>query len=104
MDSKLRNMKKFQMTLHFEMDDEFMSLIPSHRVYINNLIEKSVIDQYVVSMETQRLWITMTAKSKKDAMNIIGQSPIYKYWDNIEVDELYVLDGQHYRWPGVQLN
>lgn len=97
-------MKKFQVTLHFEMDDEFMSLIPTHRVYINSLIEKAVIDQYVVSMETQRLWITMTAKSKSDVVTIIGQSPIYRYWDTIEVDELYVLDGQHYRWPTLQLN
>ncbi|MBL0133867.1 MAG: hypothetical protein IPP79_07600 [Chitinophagaceae bacterium] len=59
-------MKKFQATIHFEMDDDFMSLIPSHRVYINSLIEKGIIDQYVVSMETQRLWITMSGEDKAD--------------------------------------
>ena len=59
-------MKKFQATIGFEMDDEFMSLIPSHRTYINALIEKGVIDQYVVSMESQQVWITFTAESKLD--------------------------------------
>ena len=49
-------MKKFQATIHFEMDDEFMSHIPEHREYISSLIRKGAIDQYLVSMETQRVW------------------------------------------------
>ena len=48
---------KFQVTIHFEMDDEFMSLVPPHRVYINSLIDKGIIDYYSVSMETQRCWV-----------------------------------------------
>ena len=96
-------MKKFQATIGFEMDDEFMSLIPSHRTYINALIEKGVIDQYVVSMESQQVWITFTAESKLDVGNYLQKSPIHKYW-TYEIDELYVFDGQHYRLPNVQLN
>jgi hypothetical protein len=97
-------MKKFQVTIQFEMDDEFMSLIPSHRVYINSLIEKGTIDQYIVSMETQRVWITFTAVDKKDVDQRLRKSPIYKYWNNIEIDELFVVDGQHYRLPALQMN
>ena len=63
-------MKKFQVTIRFSMDDEFMSLIPPHRVYINSLIEKGTIDQYLVSMETQRLWITIAAETKKEVMHL----------------------------------
>lgn len=48
-------MKKYQATIHFEMDDDFMSLIPEHREYISSLIRTGVIDQYLVSMETQRV-------------------------------------------------
>jgi hypothetical protein len=96
-------MKKFQATIHFEMDDEFMSLVPSHRTYINSLIEKGVIDQYAVSMESQRVWITFTAENKKEIEGYLSQSPIHRYW-TYEIDELYVFDGQHYRLPHVELN
>ena len=97
-------MKKFQVTIHFEMDDDFMSLIPSHRVYINSLIEKGIIDQYLVSMETQRVWITFSANDKADVEQRLKKSPIYKYWATVEIDELFVIDGQHYRLPALQMN
>src|SRR5262245_1612688 len=97
-------MKKFQVTIQFEMDDDFMSLIPSHRVYINSLIEKGIIDQYLVTMETQRVWITFSADNKTDVEQRLKKSPIYKYWTSIEIDELFVIDGQHYRLPALQMN
>ncbi|HET9431385.1 MAG TPA: hypothetical protein VFO70_09415, partial [Chitinophagaceae bacterium] len=59
-------MKKFQVTIQFEMDEEFMSLVPPHRTYINYLINKEIIDQYAVSMETQRVWITANAENKEE--------------------------------------
>ena len=96
-------MKKYQVTIHFEMDDDFTSLVPSHRVYINTLIEKGIIDQYVVSMESQRVWITFTAEDKEDVGHYLQQSPLYRYW-SYEIDELFVVDGQHYRLPAVRLN
>lgn len=85
------------------MDDEFTSLVPSHRVYINTLIEKGIIDQYVVSMESQRVWITFTAEDKEEVDDYLLKSPLFKYW-SIEIDELFVVDGQHYRLPAVRLN
>ncbi len=97
-------MKKFQVTIQFEMDDEFMSLIPSHRVYINSLIEKGTIDQYVVSMETQRVWITISSETKVMVEKQLRKSPISKYWISMEIDELMVIDGQHYRLPALQMN
>lgn len=97
-------MKKFQATIYFEMDDEFMSLVPSHRVYINSLIEKGTIDQYVVSMETQRVWITFSATDKKEVEEKLKKSPIHRYWTKLEIDELFVIDGQHYRLPALQMN
>ncbi len=97
-------MKKFHVTIYFEMDDDFMSLIPSHRVYINSLIEKGIIDQYLVSMETQRVWITFNANDKIEVEQKLKKSPIHKYWTTIETDELFVIDGQHYRLPALQMN
>ena len=96
-------MKKYQVTISFEMGDEFMDLVPPHRTYINYLINKNVIDQYAVSMETQRVWITLTAKTEKEVEKTLKKSPLSKFW-TYEIDELFVLDGQHYRLPAVQPN
>ena len=96
-------MQKYQVTIHFEMNDEFMDLVPPHRTYINFLINKGIIDHYAVSMETQRSWITFNAENKKEVEKILKKSPLSKFW-TFEIDELFVLDGQHYRFPAVQLN
>jgi hypothetical protein len=102
-DLNINEGNKYQVTIHFEMDDEFMSFVPPHRLYINSLIEKGVIEYYSVSMETQRCWIIMTAVSKKEVHKYLNESPLKKYW-TIEVDELFVYDAQNYRLPAVQLN
>ena len=54
-------MKKYQAIIKFTMDDNFMTLIPPHRTYINYLINNNVIDIYAVSMESQTVWITIYA-------------------------------------------
>ena len=96
-------MPRYQVTIHFEMSDEFMDLVPPHRTYINYLINKGTIDHYAVSMETQRLWITLNAEDKEEVEKLLKKSPLFKFW-TFEIDELFVLDGQHYRLPAVQLN
>jgi hypothetical protein len=85
------------------MDTEFMELVPPHRTYINFLINKEVIDQYAVSMQSQMVWITLSANTNAEVEKILQKSPLYKYW-TYEIDELFVLDGQHYRLPAVQPN
>jgi muconolactone delta-isomerase len=94
---------KYQVTIQFEMDENFMNLVPAHRVLINNFIEKGTIDYYAVSMETQRCWMIMNADSKLEVENQLMKTPLYKYW-TIEIDELFVYDAQSYRLPALQLN
>lgn len=96
-------LNKYQVTVHFEMDDDFMIYVPAHRVYINSLIEKNVLDYYTVSMESQKSWMVCNAVSKIAVEEYLSKSPLYKYW-TIEIDELFVYDGQSYRLPAVQLN
>ena len=96
-------MPKFQVTIHFEMNEAFMALVPDHRTYINSLINKGTIDHYAVSLETRRSWITLEAEDKEEVTRILARSPLYKFWI-CEVDELFVLDGQHYRLPEVNPN
>ncbi|MGB4845735.1 MAG: hypothetical protein WBP16_14810 [Ferruginibacter sp.] len=94
---------KYQVTVHFDMDEDFMSFVPQHRVYINSLIEKNIIDCYTVSMETQKSWMIFNAAGKIEVEEHLSKSPLYKYW-TIEIDEIFVYDGQSYRLPAVQLN
>ncbi len=96
-------MKKFQVTIQFEMTDEFMALVPEHRTYINKLIENGCIDQYAVSMESQQVWITFSAEDKDAVEAYLAKSPLYRFW-TYEIDELFLFDGQHYRLPTLQFN
>jgi hypothetical protein len=96
-------MKKYQAIIRFEMDEQFMNLVPPHRTYINYLINKNIVDSYVVSMESQTVWITINAESKEEADRYLAKSPLYKYW-TYDIEELFVYDGQLYRLPTVQLN
>ena len=96
-------MKKFQAIIHFNMDEQFMNLVPPHRTYINYLINKNIIDSYAVSMESQTVWITINAETKAEVDTCLAKSPLYKYWD-YTIEELFVYDGQLYRLPTVQLN
>ncbi len=96
-------MKKFQVTISFELDDDFMSLVPAHRTYVNHLITKEIIEHYAVSMETNQIWITLSVKSKRSIDKILRESPLYKYF-KFETAELFVLDGRNYRLPTLQMN
>ncbi len=96
-------MKKYQATIQFEMQDDFTELVAPHRTYINYLINKEIVDQYVVSMETQTVWITLNASSKEQVEKLLKKSPLYKFW-SYTIHELFVWDGQHYRLPAVQPN
>lgn len=96
-------MRKFQVTIQFEMDDDFAALVPPHRAYINRLIEQGIIDHYVVTMETQQVWITFSAEDKDQVKDWLIKSPLAKYW-TYEINELFVVDGMHYRLPIMQLN
>ena len=96
-------MKKFQVTIDFEWEDSFKDLIPEHRRYISELIEQGVVDHYVVTLETQRIWITMNGEDKAAIDEHLSKSPFFNFI-KYEIDELLILDGLTYRLPAVQLN
>ncbi len=96
-------MKKYQAIISFDMDEEFMTLVPPHRTYINYLLNKGIIETYSVSMESQQSWITINAYSKTEVEEMLQKSPLSKYW-SFEIVELFVYDSQSSRLPAVQLN
>jgi hypothetical protein len=98
-----QNIRKFQVTIHFKVDSQFMARIPPHRLYISRLIENGVLDYYSVSLESMRVWMVMSAVDKDQVDKLLSESPLYSYF-KIEIDELYVYDAAGYRLPSFQLN
>lgn len=96
-------MKKYQAIIKFKIDEDFMTLVPPHRTYINYLINQGIIDMYAVSMESKTVWITINAKTKTEVDTLLVKSPLYKNWTYI-IEELFVYDSQQYRLPKLQLN
>jgi hypothetical protein len=96
-------MNKYHVTLYFRIEDDFMEQVPMHRAYINDLIKRDVIDYYSVSIESSRGWIVMNATSKENIMIYLEKSPLARFW-TVEIDELFIYDGQHYRLPALKLN
>jgi hypothetical protein len=96
-------MKKFQVSIKFITDKEFTNLLPAHKTYINYLINKEIIEHYAVSMQSQRIWITLNAEDNSAIDKILSQSPLFPYF-TYEAFELFSLDGQNYRLPTLQMN
>ncbi len=96
-------MKKFQVIIHYNMDDDFMTLLPGHRNLIGQLIDKIIIDSYMVSIESRTVWATFNANTKEEIENYLRKSPLHKYW-NYTIEELLIYDGHLYRLPTFQLN
>ena len=97
------DMKKFQVAIQFITDKDFMDLVPEHKTFINYLISKDVIEHYAVSMESQRIWITLNAKDRPAIEKILSKSPLFPYF-TFEIHDLFALDGQNYRLPTLQMN
>ncbi len=85
------------------MDEDFMTLVPPHRTYVNFLFNKGIIETYSVSMESRQSWITVNAATKDEVEAVLQKSPLAKYW-SIQIVELFVYDSQSNRLPAVQLN
>lgn len=103
MENLNKELNKYQVTISFRMTDEAMKLLPTHRSYVNDLIEKNIIEYYSVSMETMRAWLMINAETKEEVSEYLQKSPLYKFW-TVEIDELFVYDGQTYRLPALQFN
>ncbi len=96
-------MNKYQVSVTFSVDGDFMAHVPAHRAYINALILKGIIDQYAISAERGLGWITMNARTKNEVIHHLEKSPLFPYFE-LEIDDLMVFDGKTMRFPRLVLN
>lgn len=98
-------MKKFitELFIPDASDAEFQKMIPAHRAYINELINRRVIESYSINQERTRGWIIMNGTDEEDILGYVEQFPIYR-WIRVNVEELMVHDSELYRFPTLIMN
>lgn len=92
-----------QVRLPKELSPEFYALIPEHRAYIDKQIEEGTITLYAINSDRTHGWVVVAADTAELALAVVEQFPIYSYLE-IEIDELFIFDGETMRLPKVSLN
>lgn len=64
-----------------EPNAEFISLIPAQRAHIEKLLEEGTVMGYSLSLDRSRLWITLTARNEREALQILKTFPLYEYFE-----------------------
>jgi hypothetical protein len=85
-------------------EEDFMSLIPRHRAFINRLIEDQIIEAYAISADRSRGWITMNGQHSAAIQSVVEQFPLYRFLREVEIDELFIFDSAASRFPRISLN
>lgn len=99
-------MARFVVTVRFpdSFNEDFIALIPQHRALINRLIEENVVEAYAISASRTRGWITMNGLNADVIRAVVEQFPLYRFFEQVEVDELFVFDSMASRFPRISLN
>lgn len=99
-------MPAFIIILHLPVGftQEFTSLIPSHRDYVNQLLDEAILETYAISADRTQGWITMQSQTPDTALAVVKQLPLYKFFTQVEIRELMVFDSTTFRFPRVSLN
>ena len=85
-------------------DEEFIALIPSHRAFINHLLNEKIVEVYAISSDRSRGWITINGDNVAAVQAVVEQFPLYQYLHGVEIDELFIFDSAASRFPHISLN
>ena len=99
-------MAKFVVTLHLPVvfSEDFIALIPRHRAFINQLIEDCVVETYAVSADRTQGWVIMNGQSAETIRGVVQKFPLYQFFTQVEISELFIFDSAHSRFPRISLN
>ncbi|WP_139921483.1 hypothetical protein [Hymenobacter sp. DG01] len=99
-------MAKFVVTLRLPdfFDEDFLALIPRHRAFITSLIEENIVESYAISADRTRGWVTINGLNAATVKAVVEQFPLYRFFREVEIDELFVFDSAASRFPRISLN
>ncbi len=90
-------------TLPDTFTEEFISLIPEQRTYINNLMHKGIVTGYSLALDRSRLWVTMLRQSEVEVEQTLITFPLYKFF-RYEIYELAFCNEPILSLPLVSMN
>jgi hypothetical protein len=98
-------MKRFmvQIMLPPHLGTEFMEIVPYHRLYINELMERGIISTYAINTERTMGWINMKGRDEEEIDGYVKKFPIYRFL-TYEISELMIFDNEAYRIPKMSMN
>lgn len=79
------------------------SLIPSHRMVVNELFEEGKLVMYSVSADLTKWWCCISARDEYAVMEILGRMPIIEFL-NPEIHDLMFYNGAEQLMPRISLN
>jgi Muconolactone delta-isomerase len=68
-----------ELTLPNELTEEFLQIVPRHRLKINELMERGKINSYALAADRSKVWCIVKAESEFEVMDIIAQFPLIDY-------------------------
>ncbi len=86
-----------------ELDDDFLSLIPSQRVHIHELMAKNVIISYALAADRSKLWVVVSARNTAEVRDILQTFPLYRYIKG-EISHLAFHEHVAFQMPEISLN
>ncbi len=61
------------------LTEDFLALVPEQRLYINDLMNEGKILQYALAIDRSSLWVTISAHTKAEAMELVASFPLIDY-------------------------
>ncbi|MFC7669106.1 hypothetical protein ACFQT0_18425 [Hymenobacter humi] len=85
-------------------DEEFIALIPSHRDFINQLLNEKVVEVYAISSDRSRGWVTMNGDNAAAVQAVVEQFPSTTTYMAWKLMSLFIFDSAASRFPHISLN
>jgi len=84
--------------------EDFLAIIPQHRLIINQLLSEHIIETYAISANRGRGWVVINGDDEEAVRAIVAQFPLFPYLEVMAVDELFIFDSAASRFPHISLN
>jgi muconolactone delta-isomerase len=97
------NQYMVEMELPPTLDERFMSLIPSHRAKVNELMNSGRITSYTVALDRSKVWMTVTARGETEVVELLTKLPLTVYME-YEINELMFHQSVQLVMPSVSMN
>ena len=99
-------MKMFMVSMELpnEITPEFWQLIPAHRTVVNELMDKGFIQTYAVNAARTMVWAMMAGPSEEEILSMVQQFPIFEFFEDVLIEELFIFDTIGNALPKLVLN